>query len=123
MKHSKAKAARKRKPRSAATPSVAAPSGIFEANDDPHRLARPVTRRFTHADSPRLRRWNDQWYEWIAGAYRVVPDGELRAQITSSIKDEFDRLGWQAVARWKERDKGDPPPVVQRVTGRLTADV
>jgi putative DNA primase/helicase len=116
-----AEASPPRKPRQVR--AQAAPSGIIEGEDDPHRLARVFAHQFAHPEGSRLRLWSDQWYEWRNGAYGVVPERELRAQATTSIKREFDRLNQEAVQRWKSRGREGTPPVVQRVTGRLTADV
>jgi putative DNA primase/helicase len=64
-----------------------------EAEDDPHRLAQ----LFLDADRAedggvKVRYWNGDWYRWDGAAYRQVPDAEVRAGLTRTIKGEFDRL-------------------------------
>ncbi len=92
-----------------------------EALDDPHRLARLFVReRCTHPDGLTLRFWRDEWQRWDGSAYRLLPDTELRAELTASAKAEMDRVNLLAQ---KLADKDKEPPEVRKVTGRLIADV
>lgn len=71
----------------------AAASEVPEADDDPHRLARVNLERYaTRHDGRTLRYWRDEWYVWKENRYRQITDRELRAKLSLSIKQEFDRL-------------------------------
>jgi putative DNA primase/helicase len=92
-----------------------------EAADDPHRLARLyIGQRCQHAEGITLRYWREEWHRWGGSAYRVLPDKEMRAELTASAKAEMDRVNLIAQ---KLADKDKPPPVVRKVTGRLICDV
>jgi putative DNA primase/helicase len=92
----------------------------LEAADDPHRLARLfIRKRCQHPDGLVLRSWRDEWHRWDGSAYRVVPEKELRAELTQSGKAEMDRINLIAQKLAKDR----PPPVARKVTSRLIADV
>ena len=92
-----------------------------EAADDPHRLARLyISERCEHADGLTLRFWREEWNRWDGSAYRIVPEKELRAELTASAKAEMDRVN---VAAQKLADGDKPPPMVRKVTGRMIADV
>jgi putative DNA primase/helicase len=93
-----------------------------EAVDDPHRLARLYVRdRCTHPDGLTLRHWRGEWHRWDGSAYRPVPDKELRADLTVSVKAEIDEQNLIAQAHAKRN--GLSPPTAHKVTGRLVADV
>lgn len=92
---------------------------IPEADDDPHRLARIVLRDADcRDDCALLRRWNDSWQQWENGAYREIPDKEIDASITRTVKAEFDRL---AVAAAEDED--GKKQAARKVTTKLLADV
>lgn len=92
-----------------------------EAADDPHRLARLfIGERCQHADGLTLRFWREEWQRWDGSAYRIVPEKELRAEMTASAKAEMDRIN---VIAQKLKEGEGPPPTVRKVTGRLVADV
>ena len=104
----------------AATPP-AKPLTPNEAPDDPHKLARLyIGERCQHADGLTQRFWREESYRWDGSAWRVIPDKELRAELTASAKAEMDRINLIA-QKLAEKDK--PPPVVRKVTARLIADV
>lgn len=74
-----------------------ADAGADEGDEDPHRLARGFLRsRYYHPQGCRLRHWNAQWHAWDGYAWAVLPDVEISSEITSNIKEEFDRI---AIAR------------------------
>ncbi len=78
-----------------------------EADDDPHRLARLfLTRRYSHAEGLTLRYWLERWHRWDGAAWRVVPDAEVAAELTTGIKAEFDRIA--------REDGGRPKPVTTK---------
>ncbi len=67
---------------------------------------------------------------WGGSAYRQVPTGEIRAQLSQSLACEFDRLYNHELARWaRERDETPSPAGARRlprpiaVTSRMVADV
>jgi putative DNA primase/helicase len=55
--------------------------------DNPHSLALKFLEKRNRTNT--LRFWRDEFLEWTAGAYRLIPNGELRAEITSFIKRVF----------------------------------
>jgi putative DNA primase/helicase len=92
-----------------------------EAADDPHKLARLfIDERCQHADGRTLRFYREEWNRWEGSAYRVVPEKELRAELTASVKAEMDRVNLIA-QKLTEKDK--KLPTVRKVTGRMIADV
>lgn len=104
-------------------PSLAFGPQAIEAPDDPFRLARRyVAHRWFHTDSISLRYWREEWYRWQDGAYRVVADKELRADVADLVKTEFDRLNLLAQARAAAEGKSTVPYAI-KVTCRLMADV
>jgi putative DNA primase/helicase len=93
-----------------------------EAPDDPHRLARLfIGESCQHAEGLTLRFWREEFHRWDGSAYRIVPEKELRAELTASAKAELDRVNLKAQILAARDDK--PPPTVRKVTSRLTADV
>jgi len=65
----------------------------LQAVDDPHRLARVNLERYATITAGRtLRFWRDEWYTWKGGRYRSIGEKELRAKLSASIKEEFDRV-------------------------------
>ena len=70
------------------------------------------------------------FYFWDGSAYRQVPTGEIRAQLSQSLACEFDRLYNHEQVRWaRERDETPSPAGARRlprpiaVTSRMMADV
>ncbi len=108
----------------AAAADPAAPEKELSPNedaDDPHRLARLFLReRCTHVDGVTERFWREEWHRWEGSAYRILPDKELRAELTASAKAEMDRVNLVAQ---KRADPDKAPPTVRKVTGRLVSDV
>lgn len=100
-----------------------------EAN--PHRLAGLfLNERFAFSGGMGLRFWRDIFYFWDGSAYRQVPAGEIRAQLSQSLAREFDRLYQCELGRWtRERDETPGPSGARRpprpipVTSRMVADV
>jgi putative DNA primase/helicase len=106
----------------AADPETPVGVAPIEAADDPHRLARLfLAERCQHADGPTLRFWSEEWLRWAGGRYSVLLDKELRAELTVAVKAELNRLNLRAQVIAAAR--GEPPPPVRKVTGRLVADV
>lgn len=88
---------------------------VTEAADDPHRLARLFIDKH-YRDSQRrltLRFWRDQWWWWNGQRYRIIDRQEVRAQLTLSIKTEYDRLASESAA--------DESP--RKVTSHLVTNV
>jgi putative DNA primase/helicase len=104
--------------------AAVAPLGVTpnEAPDDPHRLARLFIDKYCrHAGKVTLRFWRDEWYRWDGSAYRIVPERELRAELTTLTKAEMDLANLDAQKKHADQDKD--PPTVKKVTGRMIADV
>ena len=92
-----------------------------EAADDPHRLARLyIAERCTDADGLTLRFHREENHRWDGSTYRVLPEKELRAELTASAKAEMDRVNLIAQ---ELADDEKPAPTVRKVTGRMIADV
>jgi putative DNA primase/helicase len=92
-----------------------------EAPDDPHRLGRLfIGERCQHPDGVTLHFWREEWNRWDGSAWRILPDKELRAEVTASAKAEMDRINLIAQ---KLADRNKPLPAVRKVTVRLLADV
>jgi putative DNA primase/helicase len=62
--------------------------------DDPHRLARLYrAARDTPQGEPCVYYWRGEWWAWDGGAYRRVPEDEVRCELVRTIRSEFDRGG------------------------------
>jgi hypothetical protein len=88
-----------------------------EAQDDPHRLSAVYMRR--RGLQPRgwsLKFWRGQWWAWDGRRYRIVPDLDVRGDVTNEIKAEFDRSAQTAAA-------SDKPFVIAKVTSALVSNV
>lgn len=106
-----------------APPTTGTGDDSNEAPDDPHRLARLNLERYAAATGGRtIKLWRDAWYVWKRGAYRKISIGELRAKITRSIKDEFDRLNRLDLDGHDEHDD-KAPPATRPVSVQLVAAV
>jgi P4 family phage/plasmid primase-like protien len=71
-----------------------------ESLKDPHRLARNfLETECHHPDGPVIRFHNGAWYSWDRASYHEVPQKEVRARLTHSIKKEFDRESVEAQKR------------------------
>jgi putative DNA primase/helicase len=72
--------------------------------------------------------WRKEWFEWDGVAYRALPDGDLKALLCRSIKDEFDRVNLEKLAALKAQLPPGQPlaakelPTVQKVTTKLVTD-
>lgn len=88
---------------------------IAEADDDPHRLARVyLERHCKHAQfGCTLRNWRDEWWRWNGHSYSPLSSGDLHAEVTATIKHEFDRLYLEHVRLPGMDDKA---PQVHKVT-------
>ncbi len=97
----------------------AAPYRPIEALDDPHRLARLFIRRqCQHGQRLTLRFYRDQWNRWDGSAYRIVPENELRAELTATVKNEVDRAN-SVAQRLATNGKA---PEARKATARLVSD-
>src|SRR5262249_24462528 len=88
-------------PEGEAPPAAPGVEGPNEADDDPHRLARLVVADHLQDALPTVRFWRGEWYCWD-GAYHLLPEKELRAEVCRRVKAEFDQLNLVAVRHWKE---------------------
>jgi P4 family phage/plasmid primase-like protien len=108
-----------RKPRSKSTDRRKQTAQVNEAADDPHRLARLFLADHHANGLLTLRWWREEWFRWDGGAYRPVADKELRAELTTRIKTDFDRRNREAIGGW---DGNGKKPEARKVTGRLVSD-
>jgi P4 family phage/plasmid primase-like protien len=93
----------------------------LEAPDDPHRLARLfLAEACQHTDGLTLRFWREEWHRWDGSAYRVLPEKELRAELTRSAKAEMDRVN---LAAQRRADGENKPPAVRKVSNGLITNV
>ncbi len=106
----------------------------LEEDDDPHRLARVNLARYgIHRAGATLRFWRDEWYTWkdSRGAYRKIAERELRAKLTASIREEFERCWQEAMERYEEKRKSADydagsdtgPPTIRKVNKTLVSNV
>ncbi len=92
---------------------------VLESVDDPHRLARLNLRLYRDGHGRDLKYWDACWYRYKLGRYEQITEDYLRARVTQTIKQEFDRVwveevatyeAWKKSARYDpDRDKGVPP--------------
>jgi putative DNA primase/helicase len=73
--------------------------------------------------------WRSEWHRWNGGAYRVVPEKEVRANLCGWVKGEFDRVNLDELKEYQRRAKekalrrGEEVPTVRRVTQGLVGNV
>lgn len=94
----------------------------IEADDDPHRLARMNLERYAaQADGATIRYWRSEWYTWkpSRACYKQISEDELRAKLSESIKQEFDRLN---IIDQQSSDS-EKPPKARKVTKALVTNV
>jgi len=99
--------------------AIAPPIASLEGPDDPHRLARLYlsNRHGSRNGVPILRYWLNEWHRWKDGSYRPVAESELASDLTTAVKEEFDRLNLI------EQAEATDPKETRRVTCRLIRDV
>jgi putative DNA primase/helicase len=102
---------------------------IVEAPDDPHGLARIyIDRECKHKGRRTLVYHRGEFFSWTKAspAYRSIPDYEITARLTASIKSEFDRVNRTQVKEWEARGQANgrdkPIPKVLKVTRTIVAN-
>jgi putative DNA primase/helicase len=94
-----------------------------EAPDDPHRLARVyMEQNCTRPDGSTLVFHNGEFLRWD-GAYRPMPDKEVRAELNKSAKAEFNRINVIAVKLHKKEGSDKPTPEARKVSAALTNNI
>ncbi|MBL8866605.1 MAG: NTP-binding protein [Planctomycetia bacterium] len=88
-----------------------------DAVDDPHRLASCYLAAVCGQGPLIIRHWRGEWHRWHGGAYRTVSDGDMRADITDHIREEFILAGEMEP---EDDDKG--PRSTRKVSTRLVGD-
>lgn len=88
-----------------------------ESVDDPHRLALGYLRRRA-LEGNHFRFWRDEWWRWDGQRYCRLGDNELRAEVTQTVRAEFERLAAQVRDKQDEDDEG-----IRHVTRSLVANV
>jgi len=75
-----------------------------ELPDDPFRLARLNLDQYEAKTGGRtIKYWMDSWWVWKRQRYVEIGRHELRAKLTMSIKEEFDRLNMQEMEAYEKR--------------------
>ncbi|MBX3422233.1 MAG: hypothetical protein KF752_11820 [Pirellulaceae bacterium] len=70
---------------------------IFEADDDPHRLARINLERYQDLHEGNLAFWAGEWWKYRDGQYRKIELHNLKAKLNATIRQEFEE-------RWRESE-------------------
>lgn len=104
---------------------------LNEHDNDPHRLARLNLNLYQSKHGRKLVFWRDEWWRWKRGKYARIEFGELRAKVTTAIREEFEAQFKQDLASytaWKnssdyDQDKDKGPPKVNVVTRTLVHNV
>jgi putative DNA primase/helicase len=92
--------------------------------DNPHRLAAGFLAAVSPGGPPyRLRYWRGEFHRYAGGAYRPVPDDDLRAELTEWVRAEFVRLNTAERAAAVALDTVNRPPRVRPVTVQLIGNV
>jgi P4 family phage/plasmid primase-like protien len=94
-----------------------------ESEDDPHRLAKLFLGRFQHPDGLTLRFWRDAWWRWSGLCCVNIPAVEIRAEIVTLAKSEFDRLIAVRLKTWVPAKEGEEPPKAKKVTTSIVNNV
>jgi len=91
---------------------------VDEAVDDPHRLARVNLHRYAVRNSgATIKFWRGEWFAWKRTRYRKISDGELRAKMSASVKEQFND-DWKST-----KDSQDELKPVRKVTQNLINNV
>jgi putative DNA primase/helicase len=92
---------------SAKPPEKPEPDTALEAEDDPHRLARLYVEQSRYEGLlDTVRYWREEYHRWDGSAYRALPAKEVKAELATSVKAEFDRLNIEAQKqRRKQQEK------------------
>jgi len=108
----------------------AAASGVLEADDDPHRLARVNLQRYAELTGGRtIKCWRSEWYTWKGNRYVKIQEDEFRAKVSFAIKEEFDRLNLDAQERFRRGQEAgvikadEEPPKARKVLPGLVTSV
>jgi P4 family phage/plasmid primase-like protien len=108
--------------KTAVNPAPAVAVAPQEAFDDPHKLGRLfVSEHCQHRNELTLRSWREEWRRWDGSAYRELPDAEVTAEVTISVKAEMDRVN--LIAQKLAAEKGDKAPAVRKVNTALISNV
>lgn len=92
-------------------------SPVWEADDDPHRLARVNLNQYQTKHGGRLVFWRDEWWKYKLGRYTKIGNKELRSKINASIRSEFESC-WR-----REQEEDDEPKPIRKVNESLVTNV
>jgi P4 family phage/plasmid primase-like protien len=105
-------------------------TGVNEAVDDPHAVARLYLRKHcTHEAGLTIRFYKDEFARWERAAYRPVPTKEINAGLNQIAKVKFDAANRFAIEQWAKRGGKDEDgklcqmPQAKKVSTRLIGDV
>ncbi|HEX4612794.1 MAG TPA: phage/plasmid primase, P4 family, partial [Urbifossiella sp.] len=101
------------------------PAELNERADDPHRLALAFLATVASEGRPRpLRFWRGEFHRYAGGAYAMVSDDDLRAELAGFVRAEFVRGYAAELAAWQEKgEDAGRPPTVRLVTTALLGNV
>lgn len=94
---------------------------VHESPGDPHRLATVFLRLRSLGSKWALKFWRGQFLKWSGRRYERVEDAELRGEVTTVVKQEFDRVADARQAKEKGGDK--EKSYVRYVTRSVVSDV
>jgi len=103
---------------------------VNDGVDDPHRLGLIFTGKHKAPNGvSTMIFYRGEYHRWRDSAYHPIADYEVTAQLTGTIKAEFDRVNLLAIEHWEENGrlgKDRRPceaPIVHQVTRKLVGNV
>lgn len=96
-----------------------------EAADDPHRLGRLYLDDHRNDGILQIVMHRDEFYKWRGGSYSIVPGDEIRGEIVTRTKAEFDRLNIEELKAYdpaKDED-GSGPPKCRKISRNLVSNI
>ncbi len=100
-----------------AIPGDASTSGPNDSPDNPHRLAAGFLETHSPGGPPfQVRFWRGDYHRYHDGAYRVVPDSDLRGELTSWVRAEFIKQNLLDLEQWADNGGKGAAPEVRKVT-------
>lgn len=98
-------------------------SEIFEAIDDPHRLARMNLESYAKEYDGGLKFWTGEWWRYRDGQYRKIEEFELKAKLNGSIRkyleDQWRESEAERIAEQEATGKEIKQKPITKVTEQL----
>jgi putative DNA primase/helicase len=96
---------------------------IFEAIDDPHRLARMNLESYAKEYDGGLKFWTGEWWRYRDGQYRKIEEFELKAKLNGSIRkyleDQWRESEAERIAEQEATGKEIKQKPITKVTEQL----